>query len=281
MKPSHVHVISCCLSELKRRSRDRTTKPVLRILDAGCGNGLLMTELLTHLRESGIPEIAEIYGFEVLEHRGIRASYCDEVHRNLEDRFPGIDWESRIKMVSASEAWPFLDEEFDLVISNQVIEHVTDLGWFFEEQRRVLKSDGFTIHHFPTAESIVDPHSGIPFAHWPKSNRSRAILINFFSRIGIGKFLNYRRDRGHTLNQFLDEFLSYLRLYTHYRSLSEVEAIASRVGLRVNARYNWALFRRWANGDHSVYPYSSLSTDRVFLWVLSRFTSSTIVCNKR
>ncbi len=280
MKEAHTHLISCFLSEIERRNGDYSKGTAFRILDVGCGSGSLIADVLTELRRFGKSRSIEIFGFEVLEHGAKRDLYYAEAIENLASQFPEVDWSNRIKVFSTKEVWPFKDEQFDLVLSNQVIEHVSDLGWFFEQQHRVMKSDGFSIHHFPTSESLVDPHSGIPLAHWPKRDGARAALIKLFSRLGWGKFKEYRRKRGHTLELFVDEFLEYLRLYTHFRPCKEIFAIASRVGLQVEARYNGALFRRWANGDTSVYPYASQLYDKCFSWALSRVASVTIVCQK-
>ena len=55
------------------------------------------------------------------------------------------------------------------------------LEGFFAQQSRVLKPGGLAIHHFPTVESLVDPHSGVPFGHWSRSDVSRVRNLRFFS----------------------------------------------------------------------------------------------------
>jgi SAM-dependent methyltransferase len=42
-------------------------------------------------------------------------------------------------------AWPFEDECFDVVHSNQVLEHVVDLDHFVTETKRVLRADGIAV----------------------------------------------------------------------------------------------------------------------------------------
>lgn len=278
MKASHGHLISCCLSEIERNEkRYRSARP-LRILDAGCGKGSLIADLMVEL---GNLEKVELYGFEVLEHGACQSSYLPEVLANLSQRFPELDWKGRIHIASVADPWPFDDDSFDMVVSNQVIEHVADLGWFFEQMRRVLRPNGISVHHFPTAESLADPHSGVPFAHWPESDLKKASVIRLFSRLGWGKFRNYRRQRGHSLDDFVDEFVHYLKRYTYFRSFTDVASVARRTGLAVSARYNWALFKRWLSGDASVYPYAARYEDSLFARALLRVASGTIVCQKR
>lgn len=45
---------------------------------------------------------------------------------------------------------PFADDEFDVVFSSNVLEHVPDLSYLHSEIRRVLKKDGFAVHVVPT-----------------------------------------------------------------------------------------------------------------------------------
>lgn len=41
--------------------------------------------------------------------------------------------------------WPFKDSEFDVVVSNQVIEHVLNIDNFIEEAYRILKPGGYCV----------------------------------------------------------------------------------------------------------------------------------------
>lgn len=280
MKFSHAHILSCVLAELGREERAFSLGQPLRILDTGCGCGGLIADALLAFR--GYPQLCEIeiYGFEVQEHGAGREQYWEEVMQTLASRFPETPWADRIRVVSSSEAWPFESGFFDLAMSNQVLEHVADLNAFFAEQRRVLKPCGIGIHHFPAAESLFDPHSGAPFAHWPKSDRGRAAVLRLFSNLGIGKYAAYRAQRGHTIEAFVEEFVDYLRRFTAFRSVSAVESLSDRAGFTTCARYNWALANRWIDEVEDVWPYSRASNDPWFARVLSRFAPVTMVCSK-
>ena len=69
-----------------------------------------------------------------------------------------------IKISQAEYTWPFLDEEFDVVISKATIEHVENLDQFAAENSRVLKTGGKTIHYFPSRTALIEPHIYLPFA---------------------------------------------------------------------------------------------------------------------
>jgi SAM-dependent methyltransferase len=89
-----------------------------RALDLGCGDGLLTAEL----------DAAEVVGADVSEvalrrARG-RLADADLVH------------------VAADEPLPFADNEFELVLCVETIEHVRDLQLLLSEVRRVLRPGG-------------------------------------------------------------------------------------------------------------------------------------------
>jgi len=92
------------------------------LLDVGCGDG---STLFRYLKK--IP--GELHGIEgsppmkaLAEKRGIKVSSCD-----LNGR------------------WPFADGQFNVVYSNQVIEHLHNTRLFAEEAYRVLKPGGTAI----------------------------------------------------------------------------------------------------------------------------------------
>lgn len=275
MKPSHAHVLACLFAEAERRGESGDRGAPLRILDIGCGYGGLIADAMDAASEEGLE--LELYGFEINEHGAGRERYLEETLQLLKRRHTSIGWEKRIRIVSSKEDWPFETGVFDGVISNQVLEHVEDLDRFFGQQQRVLKTGGIVAHHFPSAESLVDPHSGVPFAHWPRSDEGRAANLKFFSRIGIGKYRRYRRSRGHSLNAFVEEFTDYLRRFTYFRSIDKVLDIGAKRDAYLETRYNWALARRWVSGDASSAGYESSLPDLSFARALARFASVTLV----
>jgi SAM-dependent methyltransferase len=59
---------------------------------------------------------------------------------------------------------PYPDNSFDLVLSDQVLEHVFDMRSALLEQARVLKPGGLAIHRMPRRHAIVEPHTRLPLA---------------------------------------------------------------------------------------------------------------------
>ena len=62
---------------------------------------------------------------------------------------------------------PFDDDMFDVVVSNQVFEHVVPIERSVEEIERVLKPGGVHYHHFPSRTVLREGHIEVLLAHRP------------------------------------------------------------------------------------------------------------------
>lgn len=73
------------------------------------------------------------------------------------------------KIVSDEEL-PYKDEQFDVVITNHVLEHVPDQEKHMAEMTRVLKKGGIIYLASPNKWWLTDPHYKLPFISWlPRS----------------------------------------------------------------------------------------------------------------
>jgi len=61
---------------------------------------------------------------------------------------------------------PFKDETFDIVISNQVMEHNFHIESYYREAARVLKPFGYLFLHFPHRWQPNPGHYMPWFSHW-------------------------------------------------------------------------------------------------------------------
>lgn len=64
------------------------------------------------------------------------------------------------------EQLPFLNEQFDIVISNHIIEHVSDANAHLAEIARVLKSDGLVYLATPNRLWPWEVHYKVPIIHY-------------------------------------------------------------------------------------------------------------------
>lgn len=129
---------------------------------------------------------------------------------------------------------PFEDDSFDLVISNQVFEHVNDLEWTSRELARITRSGGRLLTIFPHRGIIREAHCGIPLAHrFARGSRIRHSYMLLMRSIGLGFQLE-----GKTRRKWVSDFEKYLDRYTFYRSRDQVEKILKNAGFSVTYQEN-------------------------------------------
>ncbi len=117
--------------------------PPAKIMDLGCGAGNLVMEL--------IKDKYDAYGCGLAFKDG-----------------PNVDLLSsnqNIRIVDpVNYRLPFEDNMFDVVISDQVFEHVQKYESAIQEMHRVLKPNGVCVHFFPPRYKPIEPHVQVPFA---------------------------------------------------------------------------------------------------------------------
>jgi SAM-dependent methyltransferase len=104
---------------------------------------------------------------------------------------------------------PFEDDDFVMVVSNQVFEHVQNYDEVLREIRRVLKPGGVSLHIFPSRYIPIEPHVYVPLATIIRSIK----WLKFWAYIGIRN--EYQNDlparKVAELNyQFLNASTNYL-----------------------------------------------------------------------
>lgn len=138
---------TCVLNDeylLARTLSGMSPKPVL--LDFGCGQGGLVA--------LGLARGVDIYGTDTFA--GNYKSWSRTLPAGLSDRIRVIE-NGRI---------PFGDRTFDIVVSNQVFEHMPAPRPALAEIARVLKPGGKFVAIFPHAGVWFEGHVGLYFAHW-------------------------------------------------------------------------------------------------------------------
>jgi len=97
-------------------------KNVKKILELGCGDGLLAVEVK---KESG----CEVYGLDI-SRSGIALAKERGIHAQLAD---------------LNEDLPYKDATFDIIFSDQLLEHIFRTDHLLDEMYRVLKPNGVVI----------------------------------------------------------------------------------------------------------------------------------------
>lgn len=98
-------------------------KPNSKVLDIGCNDGSFSTKVAERVGTN------DIYGLDISKEMAKKAT-----EKGL-----------KVEISDADKKFPFEDNMFDVVISNQVIEHVCNSDHFIKEIRRILKENGTAI----------------------------------------------------------------------------------------------------------------------------------------
>lgn len=180
----------------------------------------------------------DIYGFDVLDHGIQPTQFMQRAISKLSEDCPNIDWSKRLFAVSVKEPWPFSDEFFDVVLSNQVMEHVRAPSRFLAEHYRVLCSGGYGLHLFPLKHYIYEGHLLLPWVHRIKSWDYLRTYIKGLSRIGLGKYRAHHRAYGVTCNEFAERHADYVYFLTHYLTEDEALAVSRTAGFRASFKFS-------------------------------------------
>jgi 2-polyprenyl-3-methyl-5-hydroxy-6-metoxy-1,4-benzoquinol methylase len=159
---THQHTLAVITAECSRFDSGET----IRVLDAGCGNGLMVQYLQTMLPEIAPQYRWEVFGYDVADH-GVQENpeFISAAVKQLKDVLPEIPWEQRISTISVNEPWPYKNGAFHVIVSNQVVEHVNKPEPFFSEIHRCLDENGFSSHIFPLKTTFHEGHINVPYAH--------------------------------------------------------------------------------------------------------------------
>jgi SAM-dependent methyltransferase len=235
--------IEVMLEDLRRtRGCERNA---LRILDFGCGKGTLVG----HLRAKGY----NAFGVD------IDPSYLK--NGRVLDRY--VKDEPILSLIGPDGRTEFADESFDVVVSDQVIEHVHELEIVGCEIARLTAPGGVGLHIFPPATSIMEVHLGMPIVHWLPAGKLRTAFVKAFLRAGIG--VNYFTEL--PLDQRAKIYADFLETGTCYRSVRATSSILTKQGLSTDALRGMS-FK--ADGMRNVYARAAFSVPIISrgIWML-------------
>jgi SAM-dependent methyltransferase len=177
-----------------------------RVLDFGCGAGRLV--------QAGVAAGLEMAGADV---------YYGGSRTREEAVASGL-WGAAIREIRDGRI-DFPDASFDLVVNNQVMEHVEDLDAVLREIHRVLRPGGTVLSVFPSRDVFREGHIGIPFAHWWRRGARGRLLYTWALRgLGLGTW----KQEAPTCRQWAVDKLAWIDAYTHYRTRREIFAVYGR-----------------------------------------------------
>ncbi len=149
-------------------------------LDIGCGSGGIPVAIA--------PSVNSITGVDPESWK--RWKDFQEIHGNL-------------KFINQPvENMQVEDNSMDVVICNQVYEHVPDPQFMIKEIYRILKPGGHCYFAGPNLLFPIEPHVFWPFVHW----LPRSFAVKLMKAFGSKGILDAYSTDFWTLNKWLDDF---------------------------------------------------------------------------
>lgn len=162
------------------------------------------------------------------------------------------------------------DNSFDVVVSNQVFEHVFEPETALSEIARVLKPGGKFLALFPTYDIWLEGHLGIYFVHWlPARSSTQLQYLRALRRMGFGFYKGNRN-----VDQWAQHGQKVLNEAVVYRKMREIDRLW-RVSFGASPRSEAADYMRFRLNVSRYKKYAPLAD-----WPLaSPFLS--FICHKR
>lgn len=127
----------------------------------------------------------------------------------------------------------FPDGSFNVVISNQVLEHVTDPEATIADMRRLLRPGGTLIAAFPVRSTWYEGHVGLYFAHWMPRGWVRHVAFKVANWLHFGLYRDGLNADAWTLTaeKTLDDVCFY---YPLDRMLAGLKTMGTPVDISVD-----------------------------------------------
>lgn len=209
--------------------------PTGRLLDLGCGNG----SIVHGYRERGV----EAYGCDLTFKEG---PYVAELARR------GV-----IRLVDPADyVLPYPDAYFNVVVTNQVMEHVQDYGSTLREIWRVLVPGGICLSIFPPKFRLLEAHVNVPLGG--------AIQASWWLTLWAALGMRSPGQDGLDFREVATKNQVYLRQHTNYLSAGEIRRHFDQVFSRC-----WFCEREFLNSKNrqskvGVYLFSLPLTHRLY-----------------
>lgn len=200
------------------------------VLDLGCGqrfpfalqcsaDGANVTALDIHYIK---PDRLILYFFKCLKHSGLKRAAKSSIRRTLFDKkyYRALDFSAQRSISSFADNIQYVTEDptnsnyslpsetFDLIASNAVLEHVSDLSAFVAEIQRLLRPNGYFYGYIHNFFSISGGHN-LEWA-FPDDNPSKTIPP--WDHLRANNFPTHVFLNQYTPNQFKNEFAQCLEI---------------------------------------------------------------------
>ncbi len=199
----------------------------LEVLDWGCGRGRTVLALSDRgIRARGVD----------VDHSSVAAGAAAALRRGLDPS----------EVLLSMEALALLaDGSFDLIYSEETLEHVRSLSDVAAEMYRVTRPGGAGLHTFPGSGRFVEPHVRMPIVHWVRSRYWQRFLVGFWLLIGVGPYAHWPELRGRSRAECREILCRYLSDKTWYRDIDDVRETFRVVGFDTSVEVSHGRWSKW------------------------------------
>lgn len=213
-------------------------KPGSAVLDFGCGNG----------------ELVKVYG-----ERGYHAFGCELEFKEGENT-ESLQAQGSLRLIAKDPyRLPFDDESFDLVVSDQVFEHVRDYEVALAEISRVTRNGGVSLHTFPSRYRMLEPHVFVPLgtmirSHWWLSLWAGAGIRNDFQKgMSAGDTAKANRDWLVSSTNYLSKREIHDRFAGMFREMRFSEDLFLKQSKRGRMMFSMSRYLPWLPALYSAF----------------------------
>jgi len=143
---------------------------------------------------------------------------------NFHDEYPLLTY------VGDTGGAPFPDGYFDIIVANQVFEHVAHLDAVAAELSRLLGVGGRLLTLYPARFKVVEPHYRLALVHWLPKGRLQQWLIAALVRVGFG----VAPPAGMPRSMMGRVIAAYAEQETYYRSNVQIGKLCAASGIELD-----------------------------------------------
>lgn len=285
---THLHIYAI-INTIVTYKLKANGNPNIRILDVGCGNGLLLSTLVRELPKR-YPELKfHFYGLDVDDSSVQERDFFNKTLSLLSLTDPSVEWEKNLKLIQSDMHWPFEDDFFDIIFSNQVMEHVFQQAFLLNEIKRTMQEDGYSFHVYPLKHTIYEGHLLIPFVHKFKSWTSTYFWIKGASYLGIGKYKTHKKEELCTsLEHFAERHADYLAYQVNYQTALEITKTAKACRLKPSFDFTYLYYKQKFRAILKLHPIEMYKIEDIksnknsfYFFFLKYMTGITLLLRKK
>lgn len=186
----------------------------VKVLDWGCGRG----RFVLWLREQGF----DAYGVDIDQ---------EPINNGLPLFEQKGHKQKPLSLISTEGKTFYPDGFFDFIMTDNVLEHVSDLDLVLREINRLTSPTGGGYHIFPSQRQPREGHLFMPFVHWlPKGELRKSII---WLCVRFGKEPSWKEVQGLSVNEKTQVYYDYSTDHIFYRPFQKIKALFEDQGFTV------------------------------------------------